>query len=75
MTDKSSHRMPFVPLPVTGRARWVVLMIGIVAGLILFVLGSISLLLRTHSVQAKIRSRIQSEVQARLAREVQARYA
>ena len=71
MTGKSLHRMPLVPLPVTGRARRVVITIGIVAGLILFVLGSISLLLRTHSIQAKIRSRIQSEVQARFDREVQ----
>ena len=71
VTGKSLHRMPLVPMRVTGRARWVVLTIGIVAGLILFVLGSISLLLRTHSIQAQIRSRIQSEVQVRLAREVQ----
>lgn len=56
---------------VTGRVRWAVLTIGIVAGLILFVLSGIPLLLRTHSIQAKIRSRIQSEVQARLDREVQ----
>lgn len=63
--------MSFVPLPVTGRARWAVLTIGVTAGLILFVCASIPLLLRTHSIQAKIRSRIQSEVQARLGHEVQ----
>jgi len=55
---------------VTGRARWVVLTIGVVAGLILGVIGSLSLLLRTPSIQAQIRSRIQSELQARLNREV-----
>ncbi len=55
---------------VTGRARKILLTIGIVVGVLLLLLASLSLLVRIPPIQAQIRSRIESEVQAQLDREV-----
>ena len=55
----------------TNRARRVVLTIGIILGLILLVLVSLSLLVRIPSIQAQIRPRIESELLAALDREVE----
>ncbi len=55
----------------TKRARRVVLTIGIILGLILLVLVSLSLLVRIPSIQAQIRPRIESELLAALDREVE----
>ncbi len=55
----------------TNRARRVVLTIGIILGLILLVLVSLSLLVRIPSIQARIRPRIESELLAALDREVE----
>ena len=55
----------------TNQARRVVLTIGIILGLILLVLVSLSLLVRIPSIQAQIRPRIESELLAALDREVE----
>ncbi len=55
---------------VTGRTRKILLTIGIVLGVILLLLASLSLLVRIPPIQAQIRSRIESELQSQLNREV-----
>ena len=53
------------------RARRVLLTIGIVVGVVLLLLASLSVLVRIPPIQAQIRSRIESELQVQLKREVQ----
>jgi len=52
------------------RARRVLLTIGIVVGVVLLLLASLSVLVRIPPIQAQIRSRIESELQSQLNREV-----
>jgi autotransporter translocation and assembly factor TamB len=56
---------------VTGTARKVLLTIGIVVGVILLALASLSLAVQIPSIQAQIRSRIQSELHTALDRDVE----
>jgi len=55
----------------TARARKILITVGIVFGLILLVVASLSLVVRIPFIQAELRSRIESELYTQLDREVE----